>query len=52
MKKAGQGLMSATINDMQDWVETQPDATEEERGLAFKFLMKHEAIDVAVMLGL
>jgi hypothetical protein len=46
------GLMSATLNEMQDWVNMQPDATEEERGLAFKYLIKHDAVDVAVMLGL
>ena len=52
MKRAGLGLMSATLNEMQDWVEMQPDATKEERGLAFKYLIKNDAIDIADMLGL
>jgi hypothetical protein len=52
MKRAGLGLMSATISDMQDWVDMQPDATYEERGLAFRFLMRYDAMDIAVMLGL
>ena len=52
MFKAGRGLMAATLNEMQDWIEHQPDATQEERSLAFKFLMKNDAIDVVDMLGL
>jgi hypothetical protein len=52
MKQAGNGLMSATLNDMQDWVEYIPDATEEEKQLAFNFLVKNDALDVARMLDL
>ena len=48
----GLGLMSAPLDQLQDWVDRQPDATPEERGLAFKYLVKNDATDIAVMLGL
>ena len=52
MKKAGTGLMSATLNDMQDWVDQLIDATEEDKQLAFNLLIKCDALDIARILDL
>ena len=52
MKRAGQGLMSATLNDMQDWVDQLKDATEQEKQQAFSLLVKNDALDIARILDL
>ena len=52
MRKAGQGILSATLNDMQDWIDQMRDATEEEKQLAFNLLVKNDALDIARMLDL
>ena len=44
--------MSATLGEMDAFVATIKNATEEEKQLAFKFLIKKDALDIAQMLDL